>query len=191
MKKFIIFLFLFVLLFSSFSYSQIEQTSSSEIGEVSSSQIVETSTSPRFIINIIVNIIKKISGRASTSNDVSTLSSFIEKNAELFKSEEEVYILFNNIKANPEIMSVLDNNPELFDIIDQNPELFINNILLDNQKLELFINAPSKSEFLFNSGYSKESLFNSAYNPKFINTDVSQKEENYTVQLWKEWGIMK
>ena len=62
---------------------------------------------------------------------------------------------------------------------------------LDEHKLELFINAPSQSEFLFNSGYNKESLFNSTSNSKFINTDVSQKEENYTVQLWKEWGIMK
>ena len=182
MKKFIIFLFLFVLLFSSFSYSQIEQTSSSQIGEVSSSQIVETSSSSRGWIKWVWKIGKEVLGGLfdllSTEN--SALPSFMEKNAELFKSEEEAYTLFNNIKNNPEIMSVLDNNPELVNTINENPQLFFN-VLLDDQELKSFINNPTEYT-------SKGWLDGMCKLPILRIEEVSKKS---TVELWQDWGIMK
>ena len=187
MKKFIIFLFLFVLLFSLFCYAQ---SDTAKIDAAQNELIGGWDFFARWFDKNKYNLKDKLknTGNFNTANEY--LFSFLENNSQLFKSEKEADILFNNMDKNPQLFTVLDNNPELFNIINQNPELFIN-ILLDEQKLELFINAPSQSEFLFNSGYSKESLFNSTSNSKFINTDVSQKEENYTVGLWKEWGIMK
>ena len=181
MKKFIIFLFLFVLLFSSFSYSQIEQTSSSQIGEVSSSQIVETSSSSRGWIKWLWKIGKEVLGGLfellSTEN--SALPSFIEKNAELFKSEEEAYTLFNNIKNNPEIMSALDNNPELVNAINENPQLFFN-VLLDDQELKSFINNPTE--------YTSKKWGVICKLPILRIEEISKKS---TVELWQDWGIMK
>ncbi|OEJ15169.1 hypothetical protein BFL38_12725 [Brachyspira hampsonii] len=169
MKKFIIFLFLFVLLFSLFCYGQASYNTPNEKEYASLKEIVEA-------IKEIINEYKQ--GKRAY---------FLENNAQLFASKDDA--LFNNLKNNPELFTVLENNPELFNIIDQNPQLFVN-ILLDEQKLQEFIFSPftfwKDHEWGYGDGrasinINNESLFNS----------TSQREENYTVQLWKEWGIMK
>ena len=180
MKKFIIFLFLFVLLFSLFCYAQIGETSSSQIGEVSSSQIVETSTSSRGWASWMAKKLPGIiAGLFGDDDERSTLPSFIEKNVQLFKSEEEVDILFNNIKNNPEVMSVLENNPELVNTINENPQLFFN-VLLDDQELKSFINNPTE--------YTSKKWGVICELPILRIEEVSKKS---TVELWQDWGIMK
>ncbi|PTY39773.1 hypothetical protein, partial [Brachyspira hampsonii] len=109
MKKFIIFLFLFVLLFSLFCYAQVPYDTPKEY--YSAEEIVQA-------INDTVN----------NKYNEDSCSYFLENNAQLFVSKDDT--LFNNLNNNPELFTVLENNPELFNIIDQNPQLFLN-ILLD------------------------------------------------------------
>ncbi|PTY39774.1 hypothetical protein [Brachyspira hampsonii] len=165
MKKFIIFLFLFVLLFSLFCYAQVSYDTPKEY--YSAEEIVQA-----------------IKDAVNKYNEDSR-AYFLENNSQLFLSKNDT--LFNNLNNNPELFTVLENNPELFNIIDQNPQLFLNT-LLDEEKLQNFIFSPfnfwkSQKWSHMEGGVSvnNEALFNSS----------SKKEENYTVQLWKEWGIMK
>ncbi|MBW5381679.1 hypothetical protein, partial [Brachyspira hampsonii] len=160
-----------VLLFSLFCYAQTSYDTPNEKEYYSGKDLED-------IVRALEDIIKY---------EEAIRAYFLENNAQLFASKDDA--LFNNLKNNPELFTVLENNPELFNFIDKNPQLFVN-ILSDEQKLQEFIFSPftfwKDHEWGYGDGrasinINNESLFNSS----------SQKEENYTVQLWKEWGIMK
>ena len=178
MKKFIIFLFLFVLLFSLFCYAQ------SDTAKIDAAQN-ELSSSRRWaskyneIMDKLFRDRPKNTGNFNTADGNEYLFSFLENNSQLFKSEKEMDILFNNIKNNPEVLTVLENNPELVNAINENPQLFFN-VLLDEQELKSFINNPIEYKPIIGSIFPKGPI------DKF-----GKMKPTSTIELWKEWGIMK
>ncbi|OEJ14901.1 hypothetical protein BFL38_08695 [Brachyspira hampsonii] len=200
MKKFIIFLFLFVLLFSLFCYAQTDFTNNNDSVRNLYGKGWDKFVDSLPLDNYSKNKLKGISSytgeeeilfnnieKSPINDGVVLFGNFLFNHQELFNSEEKAEILFNNVAKRPELFVVLGENPELFDVMNKNPELFAS-IFLDEQKLENF----ARKRKPFEGWVEKEWRHGEGRVP--VNTlfnSTSQREENYTVQLWKEWGIMK
>ena len=178
MKKFIMFLFLFVLLFSLFCYAQSDTAKiDAAQNELSAwDKLCEWFDKNKYNLK---DKLKSPGQKFNTADGNEYLFSFLENNSQLFKSEKEMDILFNNIKNNPEVLTVLENNPELVNTINENPQLFFN-VLLDDQELKSFINNPTE--------YTSKKWGVICKLPILRIEEISKKS---TVELWQDWGIMK